>query len=612
MDRNSPRTDGGGTGRRSFLRGATTLLAAGALGTSVTSAAADDGNVHTTTRRIETWDGKELATRLFVPGDGYRAPYPGVLMTHGYGGDKEGGVPARMGPKYAQQGYLVLTYDSRGFGESDGEVGVDGPKEVNDARALLDWLGRASEAVVGGAESTRLVQRDGSPGRRRDEGTDGPGSGPDIRVGMDGLSYAGGIQLNTAAVDDRLDAIVPRWAWNDLVYSLAPNGGVKSAWATILQEFGAAGSRGVQSGDNRPNGRDVRNGVDPNLYRFYAESAATNDFSPAARSFFGIRSPSTKEPGLADNAPPSLLITGWNDTLFTATETVRNHELLEAGADSRMVFMRGGHSLERQAPVRQEELDRMALTWTARHVGGEAPEELPEPWSPANARGSNPGKGPRRAVDIPEVTYWQDDPDGDVETGGFETVGGLPSAGDGPTRALADASNAGSGSTELAGGPAPGSNSEVLVQGNDDYVPGTFADFDYRVVDDTELLGIPEVTLSVTPLGRDPLVFAKLSHVTDEGAELIYNQATPYEVEGPVGESQEVTFELAGIERQLAAEDTLRLTLSTTDAAYFNSRTSAGVRIDNEDSVVRLPVRGESGLESPTGAALDASLPDSV
>ena len=152
----------------------------------------------------------------------------------------------------------------------------------------------------------------------------------------------------------------------------------------------------------------------------------------------------------------------------------------------------------------------------------------------------------------------------------------------------------------------------MLVRENADYVPGVFADVDYRVTDDTERRGIPEVTVSVTPLGRDPLVFAKLSHVTDEGADLIYNQATPYEVEGPVGEPREVTFELAGIERQLAAEDTLRLTLSTTDAAYFNSRTSAGVRIDNEDSVVRLPVRGESGLESPAGAALDASLPDSV
>lgn len=587
---------GGGTGRRSFLKGATTtLLAAGALGTSVTSAAADSDHVQSVERRIETWDGKELATRLYLPET--TDPAPAVLITHGYGSNKESRVPSDVGEMYAEHGYVVLTYDSRGFGESDGEVGVDGPKEVKDAQALLDWLEDADQSDVG-RSGGRLVERgepDPTPERNPDSENPGVGHGrggnpgrgedppePSIKVGMDGLSYAGGIQLNLAAVDDRLDAIVPRWAWNDLTYSLAPNGGIKAGWTTILQEFGLEGSRGP-SGD--PDQRDVQNlrrGVDPRLYKFYTESAATNEFSPEALAFFKLRSPSTKGEGLAESAPPSLLITGWNDTLFTATEAIRNHELLERGGqDSRLVFIRGGHSLEQQAPLEQAEIDRMALTWMHRHVGGEAPE-IPEPWEAA---------ADERTADIPEVTYWR------AQDGTFATADGLPDPDEGPSRTLAAAANASSGSTDLAGGPAGGSNSEILVQRNDDYAPGTFADFDYPVESETEVLGVPAVTLTVTPLGRDPLVFAKIYHVRADGSEeLVYNQATPFEVEGAVGEPQKIVFDLAGIERTFEEGDILRLTLSTTDAAYFNSRTSAGVRIDTDASEVRLPVRGESGL----------------
>ena len=576
------------TSRRTFLKGATTaLLAAGAVGTSVTSAAAATANgCRTTTQRIESWDGTELATRLYVPAGGDDGPYPAVLITHGYGSDKEneGGPPTRMARKYAQHGYAVLTYDSRGFGESGGEVGVDGPKEVRDARTLLDWLGAASGALVGRDPDARLVAR----------GDDG-----DIRVGMDGLSYAGGIQINLAAVDDRLDAIVPRWAWNDLVYSLAPNGGVKLLWTTVLQGFGLRGSRDVErpgNGDLVPDERDVRSGVDPRLYEFYAEGVARNELSPAAEAFFKLRSPSTKAEGLAENAPPSLLIQGWNDTLFTATETVRNHALLSEAADSRMVFMRGGHSLEQQTPLEQADIDRMALTWMSRHVGGEPPENLPEPWSEAPGESGSKADDDaniraRRSADIPEVTYWRG------QDGEFATVDGLPDAEAGPSRTLAAAANASDGTTNLVGGPAPGSSSEVVFPRNDDYAPGTFADFDYPVEAETELLGVPELSLTVTPLGSEPRVFAKMYHVREDGSEeLIYNQATPYEVEGAVGNPREISFELAGVERRFGAGDTLRVSISTTDVAYLNSRTSAGVRIDNEASVIRLPIRGESGL----------------
>ena len=53
-------------------------------------------------------------------------------------------------------------------------------------------------------------------------------AGNDPRIGMVGASYGGGIQLVTAAVDKRVDAIVPTIAWNNLNTSLYKSGAPKT------------------------------------------------------------------------------------------------------------------------------------------------------------------------------------------------------------------------------------------------------------------------------------------------------------------------------------------------------------------------------------------------
>ena len=85
---------------------------------------------------------------------------------------------------------MFCAYDSRGFGESGGEVGVDGPNEVADALTLLDQLALGE---VGGVSVNVTTDADGPV------------------CAMDGLSYAGGIQLNTMAVStaDAADRLLP-------------------------------------------------------------------------------------------------------------------------------------------------------------------------------------------------------------------------------------------------------------------------------------------------------------------------------------------------------------------------------------------------------------------
>jgi hypothetical protein len=74
--------------------------------------------------------------------------------------------------------------------------------------AMISWVARQPEA---------LLDKKGDP-----------------RVGMVGGSYGGGIQLVSAAIDHRIDAIVPDIAWHSLKTSLDKNDTAKSGWGIPL------------------------------------------------------------------------------------------------------------------------------------------------------------------------------------------------------------------------------------------------------------------------------------------------------------------------------------------------------------------------------------------
>jgi ABC-2 type transport system ATP-binding protein len=101
---------------------------------------------------VTSSDGTPIATS-FLPAAGLKAGQraPTVLMTHGWAGtrtrDENAGSSEDVGATGAgplrKAGFNVLTWDSRGFGESGGVVTVDYKEtEGRDAVALIDWLAR--------------------------------------------------------------------------------------------------------------------------------------------------------------------------------------------------------------------------------------------------------------------------------------------------------------------------------------------------------------------------------------------------------------------------------------------------------------------------------------
>jgi len=192
----------------------------------------------------------------------------------------------------------VLTWDPRGFGKSTGTITTDyAGAEGCDVQRIMDWL------------ATR-------PDVRLDAKTD-------PRVGMVGGSYGGGIQLVTAAIDCRIDAIVPTIAWHSLDTSLYKAQIVKAGWSNILYNAAA--------------GRDL----DPHITSAYRSGQATGSISAADRAWFVSRGPG---PLIAKITAPTLFIQGTVDTLFTLDEAVTNYGILRRrGVPTAMLWYCGGH-----------------------------------------------------------------------------------------------------------------------------------------------------------------------------------------------------------------------------------------------------------------------------
>lgn len=83
-------------------------------------------------------DGLRLAAVLFLPEGG--GPHPGIVLCHGFTGIKELVLPD-YASRFAAAGYAALTFDYRGFGESEGPRGrLIAREQVVDIRNAITFL----------------------------------------------------------------------------------------------------------------------------------------------------------------------------------------------------------------------------------------------------------------------------------------------------------------------------------------------------------------------------------------------------------------------------------------------------------------------------------------
>jgi ABC-2 type transport system ATP-binding protein len=297
------------------------LVLAGLLGLAFAAPAAARDAV------VRSFDGTDLHVSFHPAKAGKRSPT--ILMTHGWGGRRERNPDSASGDSTVgtaalrKAGFNVLTWDSRGFGDSGGTVTIDYWKnEGRDVRVLLNWLARQREAKLD---------------RRRDP-----------RVGMHGGSYAGGIQFVAAAIDRRIDAITPSIAWHSLLTSLYREETIKGGWSSVLFAAGQSGR------------------LDPHITSAFGSGATTGKLSAEDRAWFKSRGPGSLVKRIK---APTLILQGTPDTLFTPSEAIDNYRILRRKkVPLKMLWFCGGHGTCLTGGGTAGHLERRVIAWLERYV----------------------------------------------------------------------------------------------------------------------------------------------------------------------------------------------------------------------------------------------------
>ncbi|KKZ70729.1 CocE/NonD family hydrolase [Streptomyces showdoensis] len=519
-------------------------------------------------------------------------PAPAVLATNGFGGSKADGTTDALGRAVAARGYVALVYSGLGFGRTGCLISLDDPLvDGKAATRLVDFLAGARAADDG----TRVdfVTRDGTG---------------DPRVGMVGGSYGGAVQLATASVDPRLDALVPLITWNDLAYSLAPNGADRATpgvfkwqWANAFYLMGEGQPLLVPS-------------LDPSRINSLSCLHFVTDACDTVRLLNSGRYPEGETKKVLDFArsvspvsyldrvkAPTLLVQGQADSLFNLNEARATYERLESrGVETRMIWQSWGHSGGQkpgeldlgQGDLESSYVGRRVLAWFDRHL-----------------------RGDRTADTGPEFAYYRD------WESGYGTAAAVPAlsqklylSGDG--RLVDDRAEVARGSRWYLNWPLPTSHSESSIAGLvglPDPAPydlaGTYLGWrSAPLTAPADLVGSPRATLRVRAPGTervqdsgdaaDKLVlFAKLYDLAPDGTRTLVNRlVAPVRVPDV---TRPFTVELPGIVHRYATGHRLEFVIAASDTAYVGNRGIRPVTVTSapEDTgTLELPlVRGRVG-----------------
>ena len=192
-------------------------------------------------RPVDIWsDGTRMSGDLFLPDDfGDGEDRPAILMTHGWGGVRND-LNGSYATKFSLAGFVVLTFDYRGWADSDSRLVMTGKQPTPDANGMVTVQARAIREVVDPVDQTRdiLSALDFLSGE----------SGVNTsRIGIWGTSYSGGHVIYIGAIDDRVAAIVSQVGYQGV--------GMTSARKQFARQRAIDKARGVI--DPIPQGIDV-------------------------------------------------------------------------------------------------------------------------------------------------------------------------------------------------------------------------------------------------------------------------------------------------------------------------------------------------------------------
>lgn len=306
-------------------------------------------------RRVPSFDGVPLDADVTLPATG-RGPFPLIVLLHGLGQSKtafevnhaDTSPGAENNVALASNGWAVLTYTARGFGGSCGSAA----SRAGTPACAKGWIQLADQRYE--IRDTQYLA-----GELVDEGLVQP------RIAVAGLSYGGGQSLELAVLKDRVrrtdgtlvpwvspvhhvpmsvGAVFAQWAWDDLADALVPNGHLSAAattpasadvspmgvpklsWDALLYGVTAAGYLS-------PPGADPRSDLTTWEHALVAGEPATATDTTALHEVQTYKSP-IGIPMPPGGPAPTVILNGWNDTLFPASEALHYAARVTAAHDT--------------------------------------------------------------------------------------------------------------------------------------------------------------------------------------------------------------------------------------------------------------------------------------
>ncbi len=267
-----------------------TLIAGSALGLAPTAQAAD------AVRFVDIAGdgGTVLKANVVTPtgADGTRR-YPLLVLPTSWG------LPQveylAQAQKLANSGYIVVSYNVRGFWQSGGEIEVAGPPDIADASKVIDW------ALANTPSDAQ-------------------------RVGMAGVSYGAGISLITAAQDKRVKAVAALSGWADLIDS------IYSGRTQHVQAGAVLDGASLVTGRQSPEIRQI-------FDNFYASNLSKEQ---EMIDWGKKRSAATYVDQLNRNGAAVMMANAWGDTVFAPNQSADFYEKLTG--PKRLEFRPGDHA----------------------------------------------------------------------------------------------------------------------------------------------------------------------------------------------------------------------------------------------------------------------------
>ncbi|WP_348728274.1 CocE/NonD family hydrolase [uncultured Mycolicibacterium sp.] len=502
---------------------------------------APEGTPQARSFRVTSFDGTRIFVH-FMPAEGLQAGESAPTVLNGPGLGLPGATTLELDvdsflPRdtigvgaLRDAGYNVVTWDPRGEWRSEGIMTLDSPDyEGRDMSHIISYLATLPEVALDGAN--------------------------DPRIGMTGASYGGGIQLATAAIDHRIDAIVPTIAWNSLVDVLFPRGAVNSGWGTLLPTVLA-----LTFAREHP--------------RIFPVAIQGVLFGIAEDSDIELVNDLGFQDQIGDITAPTLLIQGTVDTLFTLDQAHTNAlALIEAGTTTKVVWYCGGHGACLSDYNDGEVVIDRTLRWLDRYVKGD------------------------ESVDTGAQFEWVDQNGEWYSAEQYPVTQGTPVVAERTDRRTIPF-------VPLIGGSGP--NPLILTRGliatllGLPSAAGAINAVSLRVPDVTELthiVGAPEITLTYSGDGNAEHVYAQI--VDDRTGLVLGNHATPIPVVLD-GETRTVTFSMEQVAHTLAPGQSVTVQIVTSSAKFLNFYSWGAITV--EGMSVSLPTRAADEVSTTVAA----------